>query len=160
MPSRNRIKTYIRGAYYHIYNRGVNKRDIFLDHTDYTTFMKQADLNSHVSIVAYCLMPNHFHLLVQNGTERGIEKFMRSLGTRYAMFFNKKYNRTGHLFQERYRAALIKTDRQFATTVHYIHDNPYRDRPSTPDVYPYSSEAKHKPQEGPSHCHTNLRPVS
>jgi len=159
MPPKNRTKDYIRGAYYHIYARGVNKRKIFLNQSDYKAFLYRARSKNRgfVEINAYCLMPNHYHLLVQNKIERGIEKYMRSLNTSYALFFNRKYDRVGHLFQGRYQAALIKTDAQLAATINYIHQNPYKDRPETKTRYPYSSERNHTFEAGPSSTRSSTR---
>src|SRR3989344_98334 len=115
MPSKNIIKTYINDSYYHLYNRGVEKRVIFLDDQDYKTFLSylkfyltsplrgetpkyfaSQTLNNHadqIKIIAYCLMPNHFHLFVKQKDKRAISYFMRSLLTRYGMYFNKRYKR-------------------------------------------------------------------
>lgn len=77
-----------------------------------------------VEILAFCFMPNHIHLLLRQMKDDGISKFMRKLGTGYAYYFNKKYNRVGHLFQSRFRAVSIKTDEQLKNVFVYIHTNP------------------------------------
>jgi REP element-mobilizing transposase RayT len=134
MPSKNRLKTYIANSYYHVYNRGVEKRDIFQDEADYGVFLsylkeylepkEQANLqeqlekttyydrdkivkkirmnnfSSEIILIAFCLMPNHYHLLVKQNNERSLEKFMKSLFTRYTGYFNKRNKRVGTLFQE------------------------------------------------------------
>ena len=128
MPSKNTLKIYIKNGYYHLYNRGVEKRKIFQDEQDYAVFLsylkiyllpkdennlKKLLLNSdldyrerdntlrllnlnnftdEITLLAYCLMPNHFHLLLKQKSENSIDVFMRSLCTRYTMFFNKKIN--------------------------------------------------------------------
>src|SRR3989344_539186 len=84
------------GEYYHIYNRGVEKRNIFLDKSDVG--------EKKVAIIAYVLMPNHFHLLVKEITAGGTSDFMEKLLTGYAMYFNKKYERVGPLFQGTFKA--------------------------------------------------------
>lgn len=76
-----------------------------------------------VEIMAFCLMPNHVHLLVRQLRDDGVSKFMKKFGG-YANFYNRKYNRKGHLFQDRYQAVHIKTDRQLMTAFVYIHTNP------------------------------------
>ncbi len=157
MPARHRIKQYTEDGYYHIYNRGVEKRLIFLDEQDYAVFLsylkdyllpkdevglqkKLADpltsykerdkilkllrLNNfadEIALLAYCLMPNHFHLLVKQKEARSINKFMKSLATRYTMYFNKKYKRVGNLCQDIYKAVLVNTDEQFVYLSAYIH---------------------------------------
>src|SRR3990167_6729479 len=136
MPSENIIKDYIEDGYYHIYNRGVEKREIFLDEQDCTVFLhylklylspieelKQLDLpglrvlkfirlnlSQEIDLQSFALMPNHIHLQVKQQTIDGIVKLMKRLATAYVMYFNKKYRRVGSLFQNRYKAALVKTD--------------------------------------------------
>ena len=157
MPTKNSKKTYTENGYYHIYNRGVEKRVIFLDQQDYAVFLsylkdyltpknekqlhemlsypnvssKEKDkilklllLNnfSHeITLFAYCLMPNHFHFFVKQTSSNAIDKFMNSLATRYTMYFNKKYKRVGHLYQDVYKAVLINNDAQFLHLSRYIH---------------------------------------
>lgn len=77
-----------------------------------------------VDIFAFCLMPNHIHLLIKQLAEGGISKFMRKLGAGYGGYYNKKYKRKGHLLDGRYRLVHIKNDRQLITTFVYIHTNP------------------------------------
>jgi putative transposase len=133
--------------FYHIYNRGVEKRKIFLDQGDYDRFTrllysansnKSVHLSNHqgrtllevprgkllVSIGAWCLMPNHFHLLVREVDNSGISLFMQKLMTGYTMYFNKKYHRTGTLFESRFRAKHLHTDEYVKYQYAYIHLNP------------------------------------
>ena len=77
-----------------------------------------------VQIFAFCLMPNHVHLLVRQIKDGGITKFMRKTGAGYANYYNQKYKRTGHLFQGRYRMVHVKNDKQLITVFVYIHTNP------------------------------------
>lgn len=157
MPAKNVQKTYVENTYYHLYNRGVEKRTIFLDEQDYGVFLsylKQYLLpkdekgltnlltNSNISyrekdrilkllrlnnfseemtILAYCLMPNHFHFLIYQKNPNSIDKFMNSLGTRYTMYFNKKYKRVGKLCQGNYKAVMVVTEEQFLHLTRYIH---------------------------------------
>jgi putative transposase len=159
MPARNRLKTYLSNTYYHIYNRGVEKRPIFLDDMDYavllsylktyllpkdentllgiigdtTTSWKDRDralkllrLNNfygNIQLLSYSLMPNHYHLLVWQKPEAGIDEFMNSLWTRYTMYFNKKYHRVGPLFQSVYKAVQLRTEEQLLHLSRYIHRN-------------------------------------
>lgn len=142
MPSRNSIKEFTAGEYYHLYNRGVEKREIFLDDQDYTVFLgllkkylvgevdkttnyhKFNNLTDQVKLLAYCLMPNHFHLMVYQSTDDGITKLMRRVMTGYVMYFNNKYNRVGSLFQGRYKASHINADAYLHHISRYIHMNP------------------------------------
>jgi putative transposase len=77
-----------------------------------------------VDILAFCLMPNHYHLLLKQKVDDGIAKFMHKLGTGYTMFFNEKYKRSGALFQGRYKMVHVESDRQLLYLPHYIHLNP------------------------------------
>jgi len=132
----------VTGEYYHIYNRGVEKRKIFLDKEDYFHFLKLLYIcNSKksiklrniekifergetiVDIGVYCLMPNHFHLLIYEKIEGGISTFMKKLLTAYAMYFNKKYERTGILFQGRFKSEHVNTDNYLKYLYAYIHLN-------------------------------------
>ncbi len=157
MPSKNRLKEYQKNSYYHIYNRGTEKRHIFQDQQDYSIFLtylrnylvpkdeealrdiiedwhsskeekKRAkhdlDLNNfsdEITLLAYCLMPNHFHFLIKQKGPNSIDKFMNSLGTRYTMYFNKKYKRVGSLYQGVYKASMVFTDDQLLKLSKYIH---------------------------------------
>jgi len=141
MPGRNIIKIFEPQSFYHIYNRGINKGEIFLADVDYTHFewlcerslcpkpvkdkkgRDHAWLRSRVEVNAYCLMPNHFHLLCYQQTVDGITLLMRSVCTAYTMYFNKKYKRRGPLFENCYRAVPILRDAQLLHISRYIHLN-------------------------------------
>jgi len=135
---------FAEGYFYHIYNRGVDKRGIFLEERDYERFMEylyffnddkpieykslfggrgSEERDKLVDVLCFQLMPNHFHLLLSPAKEKGIIKFMRKLMTGYAMYFNKKYERTGVLFESRYKSKLIETDAYFCHLTRYIHIN-------------------------------------
>lgn len=148
MPAKNSVKFYIENGYYHIYNRGVNKNKIFLDSQDYSIFISYLklyldpltgsdprSLTHEVNLLTYCLMPNHFHLLIKQITKNAMIKLMRSVSTRYSMYFNTKYKRVGPLFQGKYKAVLITNDIYLLHLSRYIHLNPGSD----PRRYPYSS---------------------
>lgn len=142
MPTKNRVKTYVSEAYYHAYNRGVNKRRIFLDDQDYSFFLSllkrylsnetgpnkynitYENLSSEVEILAYCLMPNHVHLLIYQISPDGMTNLMRRVFTSYSMYFNKKYERVGNLFQDAYKAIYINSDEYLQHISRYIHLNP------------------------------------
>lgn len=171
MPQRNTIKTYVAGGYYHVYNRGVEKRDIFLDDQDYRVFLhllkyylspldKQtehplanlqgfilvrprplANLETEVDLLAFCLMPNHFHLLIRQITSDGMSKLLRRILTTYSMYFNRRYERVGHLFQSSYKAVLVDRDEYLLHLSRYIHLNPSELTGITPINYGYSSYA-------------------
>ncbi len=153
MPSRNVIKRYDADTYYHVYNRGVNKRKIFLDDDDYVYFLAllkrylsenneldkynriYTNLNGQLDLLTYCLMPNHFHLLLyQHDDKKAMETLMRSVLTTYTLYFNRKHNRVGHLFQGVYKASSVLNEPYLLHISRYIHMNPddYKN-------WPYSS---------------------
>jgi len=152
MPTRNRVKIYVPDVHYHIYNRGWNRSKIFQDEEDYRYFEsllsrhlsteKQKDskcreyrwLRPTIRLKAYCLMPNHFHMLVYQTEESGISQLMSSILTAYTMYFNKKYKRRGSLFESTYKAVLITEDPQLMHITRYIHLNHAKFR-----TWPYSS---------------------
>lgn len=164
MPAKNILKEYAAKTYYHIYNRGVAKQDIFVDEQDYKTFIsylkiyltlpdlqgrtlkvspsrKPKNFTQEITLLSYCLMPNHFHLFIFQKNENSITNFMRSLGTKYSGYFNRKYKRVGPVFQGRYKAVMIKTEAQFIYLSKYIHRNPIDILPTRTDLegYKYSS---------------------
>lgn len=158
MPSKYTVKTYIENSFYHIYNRGVEKRNIFLDDQDYHVilqYLKEAfspppdpktllknvsfkgstfkgiprqvkNFSTDIDLVAYCLIPNHFHFLIKQYNKYAIKQFMQSLTTRYSMYFNKKYSRVGALFQGIYKAILVSEEPYLLHLTRYIHRNPLK----------------------------------
>lgn len=177
MPAKNSVKTYIANGYYHIYNRGVEKRNIFLDEQDYLVFLsylkiylsspedvvKNINQNTNldyeeknskiyrlnelsnfynkIKLICYVLMPNHFHLGLQQIGIKDIENFMRCLITKYTMYFNKKYKRVGPLFQGRYKAVSIFGSERLIDLSVYIHLNPteFLRKGQVLESYPWSS---------------------
>jgi len=138
-----RKQNFAKGEYYHLYNRGTDKRKIFLDNEDYEHFLslmyicnteKSIELRNIVSnfdrgesiidIGAYCLMPNHFHILVCEKKEGGLSKFMLKVMTAYSMYFNKKYKRTGKLYEGVFKSTHVNSDRYLKYIYSYIHLNP------------------------------------
>ncbi len=141
---------FVEGEYFHIYNRGNSKQKIFHDKQDYLYFLlilfisnnvNNFDLNNFskkenafnvkrskeiVAIGAYCLMPNHFHVLITQIEDGGISKFMQKLSTAYAMYYNKKYKRTGSLFEGKFKAEHVDTDVYLKYIFSYIHLNPIK----------------------------------
>jgi len=140
--------------YYHIYNRGVDKRNIFFDDHDFKRFMallyvcngtNPVNMRSFfnkglpfaeifnvdkglelIDIGAHCLMQNHFHLLVKERTDKGISMFMEKLATAYSMYFNKKHERTGGLFEGPFKSKHVDNEPYFNWLFSYIHLNPIK----------------------------------
>ncbi len=123
----SRFKSYAKDTYYHIYNRGNGKQNIFNTNDDYLFYIKRLDQNRKkydVELICYALMPNHIHLLVKQKTDVPIHKFISSLHTSYSMYFNKKYQHVGHLFQDRFKQVIVYADEQLLYLTKYIHRNP------------------------------------
>jgi putative transposase len=141
--------------FYHIYNRGVEKRIIFIDDSDYRHFIllmrycnseKNIDIRSLkrrygrkglpfvlndsgetiVDIGAWCLMPNHFHFILREKIDGGITRFIHRITTAYSMYFNKKHKRVGHLFQGIFGSEHVNTDNYLKYLFSYIHLNPVK----------------------------------
>ena len=138
------------GEWYHCFNRGIEKRSVFEDEYDAQRFLmllylangtepislfsdRKPELEKAfaadrgepmVAIGAYCLMPNHFHLLIKELSDSGVTTFMRKVGTAYTMYFNNKNDRVGNLFLKPFRSRHIGTDRYFQRVLQYIHCNP------------------------------------
>lgn len=164
-----RYYNFAEGEFYHVYNRGNGKQKIFLDSRDYRKFLElmyvangtnsfvSRDLqnsnayefdrgNQQVAVGAYCLMPNHFHMLLTPLTKDGVSNFMLKLGTSYAMYFNKKSERSGSLFEGSFKSKHASSDQYLKYLFSYIHLNPFRKEVSEDRVtiskllsYKYSS---------------------
>jgi putative transposase len=134
------------GTTYHITARGNRKEDIFLQPVDrqkYLFYLQDTQSNYPFTLHAYCLMSNHLHLLVET-SQIPIHQIFRILHTRYAIYFNRKYDLVGHLFQGRYGASKIDTSAYFISASRYIHRNPLEaNLTSTPENYPWSSYASY-----------------
>lgn len=116
-----------KGSFYHVYNRGTRKENIFISFRDYERFTKRTQEYKEkfgISILCYCLMPNHFHFLLRQNSDASITSFMLHLGTSYAKYFNIKYDQVGSLFQDRFKTKLIETDEYLLQLSRYIHRNP------------------------------------
>lgn len=170
--------------WYHCYNHSIENRLSFEDSRDYYRFLellylandesplRRDDIGIHkfeemlniprgkklVAIGAFCLMPNHFHLVLKEVSEGGITAFMRKLGTAYTLYFNARHNRVGNLFLKPFRSRHVSTDRYFQHLINYVHCNPavlYEPKWKTNHVvdpqflgeriaeYPYSSLGAH-----------------
>jgi REP element-mobilizing transposase RayT len=161
--SRRDYKEFAAGEYHHVFNRGNNKSDIFLDGEDYDFFLTRLEealypgrghgAHGHharsrrrplpddaFSLIAYSLMPNHFHLLILQKTDTSISVLMLRLITAYSKYFNKKYERVGTLFQDQFKSSHIEDDAQLIYTSAYIHCNaPVAGLVRSPGDYAYDS---------------------
>lgn len=135
---------------YHIFNRGNQKQNVFLEESDYLNFLKRIKIvtgqiiSTHLritplpknafTIICYCLMPNHFHLMIKQNTDLGIDRLLTKICTSYAMYFNRKYEKVGNLFQDAFKAKVLENDSYLTYLSAYIHNNPQNTQ-----NYPYSS---------------------
>ena len=160
MPAKNVIKSYVPDGFYHVYNRGVNKVDIFFDEQDYRVFLsylatsltlkdeknlramvtndslsykergvaarelRLKNFTGKIELLAYCLMPNHFHFLLKQRGELDMSAFVQAIMTRFTMYENRRHKRVGRVFQGPYKAVLITSDAQLLHVSRYIHRNP------------------------------------
>ena len=133
-------RTASESGYYHIVNRGIGKQILFEDADDYSRFLdalKRYTAEEQATVICYCLMENHFHLLIHAST--GLDRIMKRICGNYAYYYNEKYGRSGHLFQDRFRSEAIKDDAQLLATVRYIHNNPQKAGVCAREQYPWSS---------------------
>ncbi len=143
-----RLNPFTEQGIYHVFNRGVNRQGIFSDEKDYARFLqtlyyyqfsgpkpkfstykrfKKNDFESNpkiVEIICFCLMPNHFHLMIRQLMEGGVVEFMSKITNSYTKYFNTKHSRTGYLVQGEFKAVSIENDEQLLHTSRYIHLNP------------------------------------
>lgn len=135
-----------RSGIYHVMIRGINKQNIFENDNDYKKFislLRSYKPKLDYSIYAYVLMDNHVHLLLKEGDE-DISNTMRRIEVSYACWFNWQYERTGHLFQDRFRSKAVESEAQLLNSLRYIHQNPIKaGLASTVNTYPWSSYSEY-----------------
>ena len=154
MPSRNVLKVDVEHSYYHIYARGASKQKILVDEQDYVFFTRLFErylskevtvskkgtiypkYSGKIELLCYCLMSNHFHLLIYQIEPSAMSKLMKSIMTSYSRYFNLKYKRSGPVFESRYKASRIDQQTYLEHISRYIHMNPRYWK-----QYPYSSIA-------------------
>ncbi len=175
-------KTFAPGNYYHVFNRGNGKSDIFLEPQDYEVFMHRIRENffpdnespkelspldikyqrkllpsGAFSLITYCLMPNHFHLLVRQNGDVKISKLMLKLCTGYAKYFQKKCEHTGHLLQGPFKAIHIENEAYLIWLSAYIHQNPVTaGLVKNPEDYLYSSYLEYIGKSSANLCEKNI----
>ena len=141
MPART--ITFNPGCYYHIYNRGVARQSIFVEDENYFYLLrhiKKCIYNFQLSMIAYCLMPNHYHFLVRQDGEAKAGLLPQFVFNRYSKAFNTRYGRSGTLFEGRFKAKPVETESYFLHLCRYIHANPVKDGlVMGPEEWPYSN---------------------
>ena len=139
MPSTPRIRS--NSGIYHIMARGVSRCIIYEDDHDFQGFLNMLKVRLseyQVKLHAWCLMDNHYHLLAEGDLD-SISRMMKSLNSAYALYFNTRHSRIGHLFQGRFKSETVETDVRFLTTLRYIHQNPIKAGLTTTCDYRWSS---------------------
>lgn len=172
-------KSFAPEEYYHLFNRGNGKMEIFRDPADYNFFLSRIEEylyperknrrapsaryvrksfpSNAFTLVAYCLMPNHYHLLFCQNNTFSLSALMLGLTTSYSKYFNKKYDRVGSLFQDQFKAVHVGSNEQLLWVSAYIHQNPRMSGlAQEPYVYPYSSYSEYVSSSGRNLCDTSI----
>ncbi len=177
-------KEFAEGTIAHIYNRGNNRENIFYDEQDYRAFIFRMGLSfgfeieelthevchmpySRIRITdmnkgdfklhAFCLMPNHFHLLIEQCNDISLSLLLAKICTSYAMYLNKKYKRVGHVFQDAFKTVVVESDPQLMWVSSYIHMNPVKDGfVKHPSKYKWSSYNDYVSSRGLPIVHTDF----
>jgi REP element-mobilizing transposase RayT len=140
------LRLHSPGALFHVLSRGNARQDVFLDPTDYRYFLRilaEIKLPCSFRLYAFCLMPNHFHLLIEV-SDVSLSVMMQRLLTRYSVYFNHRHDRSGHVFQGRYKAILCDRQTYLLELLRYIHLNPVRAYLSEdPAAWPWSSHREY-----------------
>ena len=126
---------------YHVMLRGNNRGKIFIDNEDKQRIIETIRLKKkdrEFFIYAYCVLDNHIHLVIREG-EDSLSRIVKRIATSYAYYFNKKYNRMGHVFQDRFRSENIEDDKYLLCAIRYVHRNPVKAGLGSIDKYPWSS---------------------
>jgi putative transposase len=127
MPTGPRLL--LKNACYHIITRGNQRQRVFLDEQDYTVYLlrlKKYKKKYAFRLYGFCLMPNHLHLVGEPSDPKDLSKFMHGLLRSYTAYFNKKYRKVGHLWQDRFKSKVIVKDNYLVDCIHYIELNPVR----------------------------------
>ncbi|MEW6182136.1 MAG: transposase [Bacillota bacterium] len=126
---------------YHVMLRGNNRQDVFIDDEDKAriiAIISEMQGGDHFTVYAYCIMDNHLLLVLKEGKDL-LSKALKRIGTSYAYYFNKKYKRIGHVFQDRYRSESVEDDTYLLGAIRYVHINPEKAGIDSTETYPWSS---------------------
>lgn len=141
-------RNYTETSFFHIITQGINKSFIFNNEEDikyYIKTMYNLTEEQKIKIIGYCIMANHAHMLIQADNLKELSKYMQRLNTRYGIYYNKRYNRVGYVFRDRYKAEGIYSENHLYNCIKYIYDNPVKagicDKA---EEYPYSNYKKIK----------------
>lgn len=138
-----RLKNYVGASFFHIMIQGLNKEYIFnndIDKRKYLYILKNIKKEVNVNIIAYCVMDNHIHFLMNVDDINELSKIMQRCNTTYAKYYNKKYDRVGYVFRNRFKSQVIYSEKQLYSCINYIHNNPVKAKMCQhPNEYRYSS---------------------
>ena len=118
---------YEMNQYYHIFNRGCNKEDIFRDEADYEKllqYIKSSNHKDYLQLYAFSLMPNHYHFFLKQISDKPVYRWFQFIFNRYTQYFNNKYERKGTIFESSIKSKIITDEQYFGLIAHYIHSNP------------------------------------
>ena len=139
-------RNYIKTSFFHVITQGINKSYIFERAEDikyYIKIMYQLTQEQKIKIIGYCIMSNHAHMLIETEEINELSKYMQRLNTKYGKYYNKKYNRVGYVFRDRYRAQGIYTEKFLYNCLRYIYNNPVKAGIcKNAEDYPYSNYKK------------------
>lgn len=139
-------RNYIKTIFFHVITQGINKSYIFEKSEDIKYHIKtmyKLSAQHEIKIIAYCIMNNHVHMLIETYDIKELSKYMQRLNTTYAKYYNKKYNRIGYVFRDRYKSEGIYNEEQLYNCIKYIYDNPVKAGIcNRPEEYPYSNYKK------------------
>ena len=122
-------RSYVKTSYFHVITQGINKSFIFDDASDikyYISLMYKLKEEFQLKIISYCVMNNHTHMLLKVGEIKEMSKYMQKLNAKYAKYYNRKYNRVGYVFRDRYKAEGIYSEKHLYNCIKYIYDNPVK----------------------------------
>ena len=139
-------RNYLKTSFFHVMSQGINKNFIFEDSIDIKFYIKnmyEIKDKYNVKIIAYCIMNNHVHMLLETASVENLSRYMHCLNTRFGQYYNKKYKRVGYVFRDRYKAEGIYSEKQLYNCVKYIYDNPVKaEICKNPEEYEFSNYKK------------------
>ena len=139
-------RNYLKTSFFHVMSQGINKNFIFEDSIDIKFYIKnmyEIKDKYNVKIIAYCIMNNHVHMLLETADVENLSKYMHCLNTRFGQYYNKKYKRVGYVFRDRYKAEGIYSEKQLYNCIKYIYDNPVKaEICKKPEEYEFSNYKK------------------
>ncbi len=136
-----KARSFFNTGYYHVMVQGINKSYIFANDEDakkYINLLNKINKDYKINLVTYCVMKNHCHILINADENEEMSSFMKRVNLNYAIYYNKKYERVGYVFRDRFKSQAILSEKQLYTCIHYIYNNPVKANIcKTPQEYPY-----------------------